>query len=396
MNITGLASEQNLGALVALQWTDKGEDQLPALRMCRNVTDVDLAGNRLKALPELQTLKFLRKLSLARNGIKELWDLPARLEHLNLSGNELQEVRLSLPVLKTVDLSCNQLTALTYLRTPSLTSLYASHNAIACIPALAQLTHLVEVDLEANLLDVQAVSALLTLPTLAVLNLRANPELADLTPPEEWIQDANLLFYRQPGRLKELKSSRFKRTIKRTQASFEAAYHQSLSPRANSGRQRTAGDIFEELIERCGITEELRALPPYSLERYVRAADRIVDCAKERETLRNALNAAQERVQCQACDLESVQLRQESSLMEPSFRVNLAMYEDLSSAPARVHCSSDRGQIHSNQQLFEVPRTLGSYIEKLKSQNAKLREALSRVRSQRDRNAVLLRTKLET
>ena len=382
---------------MALQWTDKGAEQLPALRMCRNVTDVDLAGNRLKALPELQTLKFLRKLSLARNGIKDLWELPARLEHLNLSGNALREVRLSLPALKTVDLSCNQLSALTYMHTPSLTSLYASHNEITRIPALSKLTHLVEVDLEANLLDVQAVSTLFTLSTLAVLNLRANPELVDLTPPEEWIQDANLLFYRQTGRLKELKSSRFKRTIKRTEANFEAAYHQSLSPRANSGdRRRTAADIFEELIEKCGITEELKALPTYSLERYERATNRIVACVNERETLRNALNSSEERVQCQACDLESSQFRQESSVLEPSFRLNLPMYEDLSSAPARVHCSSDRGQAQSNQQLFEVPRALGSYIEKLKTQNAKLREALERVRSQRDRNAALLRTKLET
>lgn len=396
MNNTGLASLQNLGALVALQWTDRGEEQLPALRMCRNVTDVDLAGNRLRELPELQTLKFLKKLSLARNQIKELWDLPRQLEHLNLSGNELRQVQLSLPLLKTLDLSHNQLSALSHLNTPSLTSLYASHNSIARIPALSRLSHIVEVDLEANVLDVDSVNVLFTMSTLAVANLRANPELTDLTPPEEWIQDANLLFYRQPGRLKELKSSRFKRTIKHTQASFEASYHRSLSPsKANSGdRQQTAGDILEDLIERCGVEHELRTLPKNSMQRYTKAADRIVACVNERESLRSALNTAEERTLCQASDFESMQFRQESG-PERSFRLNLPVcgqYEDLNSAPARIHWSSDREHF----QHFEVPRQLGSYIEKLKTQNAKLKEALSRVRSQRDRNAVLLRTKLET
>ena len=100
--------------------------RLSELERFRNLTELDLFGNRLQTeVPELLKLPFLKKLNLANNKMSEVWKLPPTLEILNLSYNSLK--RLDQSVFKTLS---------------NLTTLEVSNNGLESLDGLGQAARL--------------------------------------------------------------------------------------------------------------------------------------------------------------------------------------------------------------------------------------------------------------
>ena len=121
MRESGLESYNHLAeiptptAYVTLAWTHRSAASLPGLRAFKNLTELDLAGNKLSdPLPDLHHLRYLRKLTLTSNSLASLWSFPVSLEHLNLAHNRLVSLSplQSLLHLHTLDVSFNEVKTL--------------------------------------------------------------------------------------------------------------------------------------------------------------------------------------------------------------------------------------------------------------------------------------------
>lgn len=218
----------NPSALVSLQFTHRAAHDLPLLSVFKNVTELDLTGNCFaRGLPALHALKFLKRLTLAENGIEELWEMPASLEQLSLAGNRLKELSfplLQLTKLNTLDLSRNQLSSIQPLASlTGLRCLYISSNRLTTIQGIEHLSSLVELDISNNPIESEAaLAALEQNQSISVVLLKDTPYYNQTKNIFDSIREGAFdldhledgIFYRNLDRLKDLKSSRFKRKLR--------------------------------------------------------------------------------------------------------------------------------------------------------------------------------------
>jgi Leucine-rich repeat (LRR) protein len=215
-------------SLVSLQFTRRSVTDLPALASFKNLTELDLSGNCLaNGLASLQALKFLRRLNLAENGIEEIWEMPGTLEQLSLAGNRLTVLGaplLQLGKLNTLDISRNLLSSIKPLAAlPGLRCLYANSNQLTNLEGVDCLPTLVELDVSNNPIESEAALAALE------FNLSVSVVILKDTPYYRKTQDVfdsfregafdldhfeDGIFYRNLDKLKDLKSSRFKRKLR--------------------------------------------------------------------------------------------------------------------------------------------------------------------------------------
>jgi Leucine-rich repeat (LRR) protein len=164
----------------------------------------------------------LKKLSLARNSISGLWDLPKSLEQVNLSENFiifLDPVIPSLSKLRFLDISQNCISSLKPLSSlHQLKSLYAGKNKISSTEGLESCSDLTEIDLESNnLQDLSSLNQLIQIPSVSLINIKANPCFKsgilkankNLTL-NSFVQQEDGLFCRNLEKVQSLKCSKFK------------------------------------------------------------------------------------------------------------------------------------------------------------------------------------------
>lgn len=189
-----------------------------------------MSGNLLtNEIPELFTLKYLKKLNLAGNKIQVLYQLPSQLENLNLSQNLLNKLEvplLALENLHTLDLSGNRLVdveGIGLLR--KLKCLYLNNNLIQTLAGLEQLEYLLEVDLSFNMLKTRdSVRVLDLIQSIAVVNIENNDVVDSFRVgfvfgsndefPKGFIEVSEGLYFRSPEKVRKIKSSRYKGVIK--------------------------------------------------------------------------------------------------------------------------------------------------------------------------------------
>ena len=61
--------------------------KISEIQLFKNLRELDLTGNMLQEVKELNSLNFLKNLNLSYNKISQLWMLPKRIEILNLAHN---------------------------------------------------------------------------------------------------------------------------------------------------------------------------------------------------------------------------------------------------------------------------------------------------------------------
>jgi Leucine-rich repeat (LRR) protein len=89
--IKSLSEVKNPPSLITFRFVNRGVTTLEEIQKFRNLTELDVSGNQLRfEVPELKRLTFLKKLSIAKNQIEQMWALPTTLEFLNISQNQLQ------------------------------------------------------------------------------------------------------------------------------------------------------------------------------------------------------------------------------------------------------------------------------------------------------------------
>lgn len=321
----------NPTSLISLKWTDRQETSLAAIKGFKNLKELDLTGNRLSvSVPALLTLKYLQKLTLARNEIHTVWELPEHLESLSLAENHVEQWEGTLPDLKWLDLSHNDFRSLaSFSLFPRLSSLYLSHNRLAALCPLACVPQLLELDLAYNLLSATVLVELCQHPCLAAVGVRGNPGVEDLHLLADWKMDADRVIYRDIERLKSLPTSRFRKEIKEkrgikhvryqlpeeTLSSSSVAYSEfdleespaPLQSRETYGSLKTsrAEEFWEELIAQCGLQLE-------DGDRYRAAQEQLLERERERIHLQakcheyeSLLEMTVEQYQCRCADLES-------------------------------------------------------------------------------------------
>mmetsp|Transcript_3090 Transcript_3090/g.6396 ORF Transcript_3090/g.6396 Transcript_3090/m.6396 type:complete len:570 (-) Transcript_3090:4946-6655(-) len=232
--------EKNPTALVSLQYTSRSAQDLSEIRQFKNLTELDISSNMLcRGVPELLNLRYLRRLTFSDNGLTCVQDLPETIEVLVLSHNLLQNLQIgSLRRLHTLDVSNNQLSSLEGLELLSgLKCLYMTHNRLESLDGLERNQGLLELDVAQNpIKTIEGLHALELNDSLSVLNLKDTPYYNELrkelifntciTSPFDFDHLEEGLFCRRLDRLKELKSSRFRRKIRKLKAEPE----QSASP----------------------------------------------------------------------------------------------------------------------------------------------------------------------
>ncbi len=197
----------NLMALTVLDLHDNALECLPdELGKLENLTRINLNHNRLKRLPaDFFSLRSLRSLSAANNSLLELHDDISRLdelENLDLSHNDLKTLPASIGYLTKVtnlNLSHNKLTALpsevSFLRdlsTLELTGnsleelpdsmcdlskmecLYLRQNLLKKMPNLRNCSHLKEMHLGSNRLEIVTEEDVSNIPNVTTLDMRDN------------------------------------------------------------------------------------------------------------------------------------------------------------------------------------------------------------------------------
>mmetsp|Transcript_21902 Transcript_21902/g.39951 ORF Transcript_21902/g.39951 Transcript_21902/m.39951 type:complete len:589 (-) Transcript_21902:27-1793(-) len=226
--VRSLEEIPNPSALVSLQFTNRSLHDLPSLSAFKNLTELDLSGNCFAhGLLSLQALKYLRRLNLAENGIEEAWELPSTIEQLSLAGNMLRELNcniLQLTKLNTLDISRNLIVSILPLRSlTSLRCLYASCNSLTSIEGIAHLTNLIELDVSSNPIESETdLSALELNQSISVVILKDTPYYKKTKNIFDSFREGAFdldhfedgIFYRNLDRLKDLKSSRFKRKLR--------------------------------------------------------------------------------------------------------------------------------------------------------------------------------------
>lgn len=227
LSVRSLEEVPNPSALVSLQFTHRSASDLSGLIAFKNVMELDLTGNCFEfGLPALHTLKFLRRLCLAENGIEEVWELPLNLEQLSLAGNRLKGLNLnllSLSRLNTLDISRNQIATLKPLASLThLKCLYASFNLISNTEGVDLLLNLVELDVSSNPIETEdELAALEVNQSLSVVILKDTPYYRHTKNIFDSYREGAFdldhfedgIFYRNLDRLKDLRSSRFKRKL---------------------------------------------------------------------------------------------------------------------------------------------------------------------------------------
>ena len=173
----------NPASLISFKHTNQGAYKMHDLYKYKNLVkliqaELDLSGNCFESeIKELSSLRFLRKLSLSSNHIKELWQFPKTLEVLNVSCNHLATIsELKLPRLQYLDFSCNLLTSLQgFSELPVLKSLSLGYNLLKNLEGLENMKSLMEIDIEHNLLTRTEDLNLLIRSSVLVFVLRNNP-----------------------------------------------------------------------------------------------------------------------------------------------------------------------------------------------------------------------------
>ena len=90
--------------------------KISEIQLFKNLRELDLTGNMLQEVKELNSLNFLKNLNLSYNKIQQLWMLPKRIEILNLAHNQIksmpEDVSKNLRNVTTIDVSSNKLESL--------------------------------------------------------------------------------------------------------------------------------------------------------------------------------------------------------------------------------------------------------------------------------------------
>ena len=177
-------------------------------------------------------MKFLKKLNISNNRITEIWELPPQLESLSLAGNHIKELNTviqSLQRLQTLDISNNRISSISLLSPlVNLKCLYANNNEITSLRGIEKLSQLMEIDLSYNLLKTRDnISSLNLNNSIVVISIEANPVLEIFTNskcgfvfssldefPKEYSEISLGLYFRNPEKLRKLKSSRYRSIIK--------------------------------------------------------------------------------------------------------------------------------------------------------------------------------------
>lgn len=194
---------------------------------------MDISGNYLiNHVPELSSLKFLKKLNLSNNKITEVWPIPPQCENLCLSYNKithLNSVFQSLIKLHTLDISNNLLTSIQGLSNlEALKCLYANNNKISTVKGVEMLKQLLEFDLSNNNLKTREdISSLNFNSNIVVISIEDNPVLQEFQGsrggfafesidefPRDYTEIKVGLYFRNPEGLRKLKSSRYRGIIK--------------------------------------------------------------------------------------------------------------------------------------------------------------------------------------
>ena len=176
-----LSDVTNPSALVTLSYSGRKASAIPEIAKFKNLTELDLSLNELsEPVPELQLLRFLRRLNISNNGIQSAWELPKAIEHLNISYNLLEYIPktiLTLPRLHTLDVSNNRIVSLENVSSiKSLRCLFAHNNFITSLDGVEFLTQLLELDLENNELNsASELKEICTNSSFAVVNIQGNP-----------------------------------------------------------------------------------------------------------------------------------------------------------------------------------------------------------------------------
>ncbi|CAD8172880.1 unnamed protein product [Paramecium octaurelia] len=144
-----------------------------------NYTIINLQGNNFKGEQTyIQQLK-VQHLNLSFNNIEQMWLLPSSLITLEINNNLLQNLSniSHLKNLKQIDLSNNLLQSVHWFSNlTQLTHLFLKNNKIKTIEQLKNLPQLVEVDLECNeLKNVAEVHYLEAQTKINIINLFGNP-----------------------------------------------------------------------------------------------------------------------------------------------------------------------------------------------------------------------------
>jgi hypothetical protein len=350
----------NPTSLVSLKWTDRQETSLEAIKGFKNLKELDLTGNRLRTpVPALLSLKYLQKLTLARNEVSTMWELPEQLEFLSLAENHVEEWRAGLSNLRSLDLSHNDFRSLSTLsHFPHLSSLYLSHNRLMELCPLSCLPQLLELDLTYNLLSAAVLAELCLHPCLAAVGVKGNPGAEELKVTENWEVDADTVMFRNIERLKSLPTSRFRRKIKEKKVAKHVRYEIPEEALSSSSvtyseldlveeppapvqpkqgydvlRPSRAEELWEDLISECGLKVE-----GDKEERYEAAKKLLIERERERlelqtkcASLNSQLEAIGEQHQCHCADLESSLLHLHLSYQShlDSLRKDLSDLSDL-------------------------------------------------------------------
>ncbi|CAG9321358.1 unnamed protein product [Blepharisma stoltei] len=232
-------------SLVSLQISNRKFSDLKGIEKYKNLAELDLSGNSLIfAVPQLFSLKFLKKLILASNQIESLWPLPTTLEHLDISDNFLISLNTVLPELtrlQSLDISNNYIETLSPLSTLThLKSLSASSNKIKDLSGIENLNMLLEVEVDNNMISLYTDLEVLKLnSSISVINLKNNPILHEsrdekfrIEFPSCFTELKEGIFYRHPENLKELKTSKYRSLIRKHKKS-----DQFFSPDWGSSRR---------------------------------------------------------------------------------------------------------------------------------------------------------------
>jgi Leucine-rich repeat (LRR) protein len=138
-----------------------------------------LSGNHFTSIvSELFELKYLKKLSLSQNAMKELTNCPENIEILDLSYNEIRILNdhgHSLKNLQSLDLSFNLIKDFeSFSGLTQLKCLYLKNNLLTSTDGVQRLKSIVELDLSGNSICLENVDCLALCQELAVISLQEN------------------------------------------------------------------------------------------------------------------------------------------------------------------------------------------------------------------------------
>ena len=106
---------------------------------------------------EILALTFLKKFTIARNNLLDLWPVPKQLEFLNVSHNNLTKIGeniSNLVNLKVLDLSYNKLTNTSGIGSLcKLQTLNLSNNLLTGLDDITKLHELQELDIQFNTIE---------------------------------------------------------------------------------------------------------------------------------------------------------------------------------------------------------------------------------------------------